>query len=71
MQKEKFFEFVESRPEDTVEEWIQSLKCPVIRIDGTKSVEGNVDFITEQLQNLFPSLRGRYNDRNQICKLKR
>ncbi|MFR4879083.1 MAG: AAA family ATPase [Coprococcus sp.] len=50
-QEEKFFEFVKSRPENTVEEWIQSLKCPIIRIDGTKSIEENVDFIIEQLQN--------------------
>ena len=50
-QEEKFFEFAESRPENTVEEWIQSLKCPVIRVDGTKSIEENVDFIIEQLQN--------------------
>lgn len=50
-QEEKFFELVKSRPENTVEEWIQSLKCPIIRIDGTKSIEENVDFIIEQLQN--------------------
>ncbi len=48
--EEKFFELVKSRPENTVEEWIQSLKCPVIRIDGTKPVEENVAFIIEQLQ---------------------
>ena len=49
-QEEKFFELVASRPENTVEEWIQSLKCPIIRIDGTKAIEENVDFIIEQLQ---------------------
>ncbi len=48
-QEEKFFEFVNSRPENTVEEWIQSLKCPIIRIDGTKSIEENVDFIIKQV----------------------
>ena len=50
-QEEKFFEFVKSRPENTVEEWIQSLKCPIIRVDGTKSIEENIYFILEQLQN--------------------
>jgi adenylate kinase family enzyme len=50
-QEERFFEFVKSRPENTVEEWIHSLKCPIIRIDGTKSMKENVDFIIEQLQN--------------------
>lgn len=50
-QEEKFFEFVKSRPENTVEEWIQSLNCPIIRIDGTKPIAENIDFIIEQLQN--------------------
>lgn len=51
-QEEKFFDFVKSRPENTVEEWVKSLKCPVLRIDGTKPIEENVDFIIEQIQNL-------------------
>lgn len=50
-QEEKFFEFVKSRSENTVEEWIQSLKCPVIRIDGTKPIEENMDFIIGQLHH--------------------
>lgn len=48
-QEEKFFEFVKSRSENTVEEWIQSLKCPVIRIYGTKPIKENVDYIIGQL----------------------
>ena len=44
-QEEKFFDFVEAQPENTVEEWVQSLKCPVLRIDGTKPIEENVNFI--------------------------
>lgn len=51
-QEEKFFDFVKSRPENTVEEWVQALKCPVLRIDGTKPIEENVDFIMKQIQNL-------------------
>lgn len=50
-QEEKFFDFVKSRPENTVEEWVQALKCPVLRIDGTKPIEENVDFIMKQIQN--------------------
>lgn len=49
-QEEKFFEFVQSRPENTVEEWIQTLKCPILRIDGTRAIQENVDFIIEQLK---------------------
>lgn len=48
-QEEKFFEFVTSRPESTVEEWIQLLSCSILRIDGTKPVEENVDFIINQM----------------------
>ena len=51
-QEEKFFDFVKSRPENTVEEWVKSLKCPVLRIDGTKAIEENVDFIMEWIQNV-------------------
>lgn len=51
-QEEKFFRFVEFRDENTVEEWVKSLKCPVIRINGTKPIEENVDFIIGQLQKL-------------------
>lgn len=48
-QEENFFHFVESRAEDTVEEWITCLDCPVIRIDGTKPIEDNIRLILEQL----------------------
>ena len=50
-QEEKFFHFVESRNENTVEEWAKSLKCPVIRIDGTKPIDENTNFIIERIQN--------------------
>lgn len=50
-QEEKIFRFVESRDENIVEEWVKYLKCPIIRIDGTKPIEENVDFIIGQLQN--------------------
>lgn len=50
-QEEKFFRLVESRNEDTVEEWVKSLKCPIIRIDGTKPIDENADFIAELIQN--------------------
>lgn len=50
-QEERFFDLVKSRAEDTVEKWVQSLKCPIIRIDGTKPIEENIDLIVEQIQN--------------------
>ena len=48
-QEEGFFEFVKSRAENTVKEWVQLLSCPILRIDGTKPVEENVDFIINQI----------------------
>lgn len=50
-QEERFFDLVKSRAEDTVEKWIQSLKCPIIRIDGTKPIEENVNLVIEQIQS--------------------
>lgn len=50
-QEERFFDLVKSRAEDTVEKWIQSLKCPIIRIDGTKPIEENINLVIEQIQS--------------------
>ncbi|MCH5273454.1 MAG: AAA family ATPase [Lachnospiraceae bacterium] len=50
-QEEKFFDLVKSRTESTVEEWVQSLNCPVIRVNGTKPVEENIKFIIEQMKS--------------------
>lgn len=47
--EEGFFRLVQSRAEDTVEKWLGSLTCPVIRIDGTKTVEENMAFVMEQM----------------------
>lgn len=48
-----FFDLVRSRPENTVTEWLQSLNCPVIRVDGTMPVADNATLIIEQIQNYF------------------
>lgn len=48
-QEEAFFKFVESRQEDYVESWVQTLNCPIIKIDGTKPVYENVEFIIKQI----------------------
>ena len=48
-QEEGFFEFVRTRSGSVVEEWIQRLSCPVLKIDGTKPVEENQGFILSQL----------------------
>jgi len=49
--EEKFFDLVKSRSEAAVEEWIQTLQCPIIRVDGTRPLSENADFIIARLQN--------------------
>ncbi len=50
-QEQHFFDLVKSRAEDTVEKWVQSLNCPIIRIDGTKPIEENINLIIEQIKS--------------------
>ncbi len=49
-QEERFFNLVKSRSENTIEKWIQYLKCPIIRIDGTKPIEENINLVIKQIQ---------------------
>ena len=49
--KSAFFDLVKSRAENTVEKWIQSLNCPIIRIDGTKPIEENINLVIKQIQS--------------------
>ncbi len=48
--EEAFFDMVSARTEYYVEEWIQTLRCPILRVDGTKTIKDNVALIVEQLQ---------------------
>lgn len=48
-QEKHFFEFAESRNEDIVKKWVYTLSCPIIRIDGTNTVEENTDFIIKHM----------------------
>ena len=48
-QEATFFDFVKSRTENTVEDWVNSLSCPIVRIDGTKPVEENIEYIIEHI----------------------
>lgn len=50
-QEERFFGLVASRDENAVEEWVKYLKCPVMRIDGTKPVDEITDAVIELIQN--------------------
>lgn len=53
-QQLKFVNFVASRSLSRIEQWAETLVCPVIHIDGAKSVSENTEWIVEQyLPNLF------------------
>lgn len=49
--EEAFFKFIEERPEDHVDNWVKTLKCPVIKVDGTKLVEENIKDIKAFITN--------------------
>ena len=44
-QEEKFFAFAEKRTPEKIEDWLKTLSCKSIRLDGTKSIQENVEFI--------------------------
>ena len=48
-QEEAFFQLVEARQDDYVERWLQAVKCPIIRVDGTKPTEENVEHIIQTI----------------------
>ena len=48
-QEEKFFEFAQKRTPDKIESWLESVQCKVIRLDGTKPISENVDYIMSLL----------------------
>ncbi len=45
----QWFSLTESRPETYVTDWLETIDCPVIRIDGTLPVEENVDYLVSVL----------------------
>lgn len=53
-QEKAFFDMVSARTENGVEEWAQTLNCHVLRIDGTKAIDENIIYITEQIQKHLP-----------------
>ena len=45
----KWFSLTDSRPETYVTDWLDTVDCPVIRIDGTLPVEENLDYLVSVL----------------------
>ena len=48
-QEEKFFAFAEKRTPEKIEGWLKTLSHKVIRLDGTKKIQKNVEFIKSLL----------------------
>ena len=45
----KRFSLTDSRTDDYVTDWLEQADCPVIRIDGTRPVEENADYLVSVL----------------------
>ena len=45
----KWFSLTDSRPDGYVTDWLETVDCPVIRINGTLPVEENVDYLISVL----------------------
>lgn len=45
----RWFSLTDSRPDTYVTDWLETVDCPVIRIDGTLPVEQNVDNLVSVL----------------------
>lgn len=57
-EKEKrFFDMVERRSEQDVEDWLKSICVPVIRVDGTMPIDNNTEVIIRFLHK-YPSEMG-------------
>ena len=51
-QEEAFFQMVDSRKDDVIENWLQQISCPIIRVDGTKPIEENLESIIQIIENV-------------------
>lgn len=47
-QQLKFVDFVASRSLSRIEKWAETLVCPIIYVDGTKSISKNTEWVIEQ-----------------------
>lgn len=48
-QEENFFAFAEKRSPEKIEEWLQTLTCRVVKLDGSKPIEDNIKVLIDLL----------------------
>lgn len=53
----RFIDFVASRSLIKIEQWTETLKCPVIQIDGTNPVHENTEVIVREYLSVLSSRR--------------
>lgn len=49
--EEKFFQMAASRDENMVEEWVKTLQCPVVHLDGRKPIDEKIRLLIEYLRD--------------------
>ena len=52
-QIKSFHDFCASRDENLVNDWLSTICCPIIRVDGTLPICDNVDLIAEKLKKFI------------------
>ncbi len=52
--EEAWFSLTDSRPEDYTAQWLETVNCPVICINGTLPVQQNVDDLVSALSTAHP-----------------
>lgn len=52
-EKEKhFFDMVALKSNKDIEKWVNTLDCPIIKVDGTKTIAHNLEFIINKLSKI-------------------
>lgn len=52
-QEEHFFQSALSKNERDIEQWVSSAGCALIRVDGTKAIDKNIDFIMAKIEKNY------------------
>lgn len=48
-QEEAFFRMAAARQDAEVDQWLAAVSCPIIRVDGTKPIAENVEYIVKRI----------------------
>ncbi|MBQ9079987.1 MAG: AAA family ATPase [Clostridia bacterium] len=51
-QEQKFFDHCAKRSDESIAKWLETLSCPVLRLDGTNTVENNINIILSEIKNM-------------------